>query len=197
MEVSVECIIRFHYHINCIGGYMAGQLGLKLGRWLYQKGSIDEDQIDVVRYAFEILCSELTSFITIVLYGLLTKQIFETALYLIFFHILRYFFHGYHAKTIPRCFALTITSYLLTMIVYSYITDLLLIIFVSISLLLQLEYCHKKCLVKPIIVSLTILFIIIAISIMFSIHNILLLFSVVDLIVSVSLIPERRKYREE
>lgn len=176
---------------------MAGQLGLRLGKWLYRKGKVDEDQIDVIRYAFEILCSELTSFMTIILFGLLTKQFLETLLYLIFFHTLRQCYHGYHAKTIVRCFTLTMVSYFSTMFIYSFVSDGMVVLFLTLSLLLQIEYCIRKHSVGSFVISIVLFMIVMIARFVFMYENAMLLFSLVDLMVSVSLIPERSTYEKQ
>lgn len=60
---------------------MAGQLGTKLGTRLYMLGMIEQNQIDVIRYAFEIICSEITENIIIFGYGILSNQIIDTLMY--------------------------------------------------------------------------------------------------------------------
>lgn len=176
---------------------MAAQIGLKLGEWLFDKGHIKEDQIDIVRYAFEILCSELTDFIVIILYGIFTNQMIQTILYLIFFHVLRQCFKGYHAKTILRCMFLTMSSYLVSLLIYTHVNNIGILLCLIISSLLQIEYCIKKKEVKPILVSVVFWVIIFILATSNMNVDVLQLLAVVELIVSISLIPERRAYHEE
>lgn len=176
---------------------MAAQIGLKLGEWLFTKGHIKEDQIDIVRYAFEILCSELTDFLVIFLYGIITRQMYETIMYLIFFHVLRQCFKGYHAKTILRCMLLTMSSYLISLVVYAHMNDISIILCLIVSSMLQIDYCIMKKEVKPILVSVSFWVVIFMLYASNIYAEALQLLAVVELIVSISLIPERRNYREE
>lgn len=193
----VECTLYFIYHINGKGEHMVSRLGLKVGKWLYDHGHIDEIQIEVVRYAVEIVCSEFTEFLFIVIYGICTEQLTETILYILLFQVLRKNFKGFHATTIFKCFILTLGSYLIIM--YSYIhMNLPLIVFsLIVSSALQVEYCIRNKEVKSILVSA--LFWVIAFAIYVFVHDYstLQMLAIIELIVSISLIPERRNYSYE
>lgn len=175
---------------------MAAQLGLKLGKWLYRKGQISEDQIDLIRYVFEIICSEVTEIIIILIYGICFHKVIETLLYLAFFHILRKFFQGYHAKTILRCLTLTVGSYLVTLITFIYVDPFMITFSLIVSSILQIEYCIKKGELIPILVS--ILLWVLSVVLYFMNQDILPLaiLAIVELIVSISLIPERSTYEK-
>lgn len=171
---------------------MAAQLGKLLGTWLWKRKAIEKSQIDEIRYAFEILCSEFLEVIVIIGYGFITNQLIMTFLYLIIFHILRDCFQGYHANTIWKCFLFTIGAYLVSMYSYHYVTIYLLITFLIVSVLLQVSYCIVHNVMKPMIISMS--FIIIAIMIApFGFTNIIQLLAVVNLIVSISSLSERRE----
>lgn len=176
---------------------MAARLGLKLGEWLYSKGQISERQIDVVRYAVEIICSEFLEVLIIVFYGLSNHKVVETIVYLIFFHTLRNLFQGYHAKTIFRCLILTVGSYLITLFTFTFVTPYMIVISFVISSLIQVEYCKKKDEVMPILVS--VIFWVITVVLYTKHYNVssLTILSIVELIVSIALIPERRNYCEK
>lgn len=176
---------------------MAARLGIRLGKWLYQKGQIEESQIDVIRYAFEIMCSEFTEILVIVIFGITTNQVLETVLYLIFFQILRQFFQGCHAKTIFRCFVLTTGSYLVSLIIYTYVDLFFIVLSIIIGSILQLEYCYKKKEVSPILVKSLLWVASIIAYIIIPYVKALQILAVVELVVSISLIPERRNYNEK
>lgn len=174
---------------------MAARLGMKLGKWLWKNDFIEENQIDEIRYAFEIICSEFLEILVMVFYGIFTYQIVSTALYLILFRILRDIFQGYHANTIWKCFTLTISAYLICMYSYMRITELMILVSLISSYLLQLSYCKVQKDMKPMFIS--ILFMGIgAIIYTLGFPNFLHMLAVVDLLVSISLLPERRIYEE-
>lgn len=174
---------------------MTEQLGTDLGKWLWKKEVIEEGQIDEVRFAFEIVCSEFLEILTILGYGIVTNQIIITFLYLILFHILRSAFQGYHAKTIWKCFLLTVSAYFGCMIVYKHMTEIAILLFLIVSMLLQLSYCklHKD--IKALILSISLMCIGTFIYILYD-PIFLKLIAVVELLVSVSILPERRVYEK-
>lgn len=165
---------------------MAEQLGTKLGKWLYEQGKIDKSQIDLIRYSFEILCSEITKNIVIFGYGILSNQLYYTLMYLIFFHTLRHYFQGYHAKTISRCLTLTIGAYLTAMFFFMYVTYTGGIMFLLISFGLQTAYCIRKHQFMPIIVSALLKLAILLLAIIINNFSFLQLLIITELIVSVS-----------
>lgn len=170
---------------------MAAYLGKLLGTWLWKRDVVEKNQIDEIRYAFEIICSEFLEFLVMIMYGFITNRLFITFLYLIIFHTLREQFQGYHAKTIWRCFLLTTAAYLISMYSFEYIRIYLIIVFLIISILLQVRYCILHKVTKPIIV-LVLLIMIGYVLNLFGYSNFIQLLSVVNLIVSISLL-ERRK----
>lgn len=172
---------------------MIESIGTNLGIWLYHKGKIKENQIDMIRYAFEIMCSEFTEIIVILIYSMITKQVFQTIIYLVFFQILRQYFQGYHAKTILRCLLLTIGTYLIAMSVYHSIPFGLFCILLLVSAVMQIEYAVRTKQLKPIIISFMLHCITFFATALLRNFQFLQLLVVVDLIVSISLIPERRE----
>lgn len=176
---------------------MISRLGLKLGEWLSYNGYIGENQVEVVRYAFEIVCSEFTEILFIIIYGIYSSQVVETILYLLFFQFLRHVFQGYHAKTIFRCFILTIGTYLLSMLLYAHMDLLSILISLMLSSIFQLEYCIRKREVKPILVSVMFWVFAFTIGLIEPYFSVLQMLAIVEFIVSISLFPERRNYSYE
>lgn len=174
---------------------MPARLGMKLGKWLWNKRVIEESQIDEIRYAIEIICSEFLEISVILGYGVITHQISFTFLYLILFHILRDSFQGYHASTIWKCFTLTICAYIICMYSYTKLSEIMILIFLISSYLLKLCYCkiHKDR--KPIQVS-SILISIGIVLYALGYPNYLHMLTVVELLVSISFLPERRVYEK-
>lgn len=167
---------------------MAEQLGTKLGKWLYAQGKIDINQIDLIRYSFEILCSEITENIVIFGYGILSNQLYYTLMYLIFFHTLRHYFQGYHAKTISRCLTLTIGAYSTAMFLYTYVTYAGGVMFLLISFGLQTTYCIRNHQFMPIMVSALLKLVILLLAVIMNDDSFLQLLIITELIVSVSIL---------
>lgn len=172
---------------------MAEILGTKLGEWFFKNHVIQKSQIDDIRFGFESLCSEILEFLVILSYGMFTHRYIETIVYIILFRTLRKFMDGYHAKTIWRCFVLTVGSYLLTMTIYPFVNVYVGMVLFSISIVIQAIYQNDS-FDKKLLWVFTLLHIaglILYINII-SYSQILLL---VSSIVSVSWLPERREKR--
>lgn len=172
---------------------MTARLGIKLGKWLWKKGMIQEDQIDAIRYSIEIICSEFLEFSIIGLYGLVTHQFLETVLYILFFQISRTVFDGYHAQTIVSCLLLTIGSYLFIMITYRYYPLIILILSLIISVWLQIQYCINKRQLDSFGISIA-MHLITGVFFLLDMSYIINLLIVTELLVMLATIPERRTY---
>lgn len=174
---------------------MVAHIGTSLGKWLWNKNMIKENQIDEIRFGFEILCSEFLEILVMAGYGIFTHKIVSTIVYLFLFRILRDVFQGYHADTIWKCFTLTICAYLICMYSYTKLSEIAILVFLISSYLLQLSYCkiHKDR--KPLLIS-SVLISIGVVLYALEYPNYLQMLSVVELLVSISLLPERRAYEE-
>lgn len=171
---------------------MIEQFGTKLGEWLYTEGMLEKNQIDLIRYSVEIICSEITENIMIFGYGIFTNQFLFTLMYLIFFHTLRHYFQGYHAKTIGRCLILTLGAYFTAMFLYTHITYEWGVLFLIISLLLQVDYCIKQHQFIPMMISILLKIAVLMMGVSLNDFSCLQLLAVTELIVSVSALSERR-----
>lgn len=100
---------------------MIVRIGIALGKLLYHHYVIQEDQIDDIRYALEIIMSEFLEIAVIIGQCIISKTYVETFAFLLCFQSLRSEYEGYHAKTILRCFVITITVYLSILSFHSYI----------------------------------------------------------------------------
>ena len=125
---------------------MAEKIGTILGKWLYNKGKVEERQIDHIRYGFEILCSELLQIFIMIMYGVYTGRVYSTLLYVILCLLMRNAYQGYHAKTIWRCFCITIAVYYLAIRLYPEIRiNLFFIAILSVvPTAIQINYCFLK-----------------------------------------------------
>lgn len=171
---------------------MSEHLGTKLGEWLCTQGMIEKNQIDLIRYSFEIMCSELAENIIIFGYRLLSKKLIFTLMYLIFFHTLRHYFQGYHAKTIIRCFALTIGAYLTALCLFTSVTYGWGVLFLIISSSLQIMYCVKKQHLMPMLISIVLKVTVLTLGAILHDFSFFQLLIIVELIVSVSALFGRR-----
>lgn len=165
---------------------MSEHLGTKLGEWLCTQGMIEKNQIDLIRYSFEIMCSEIAENIIIFGYGLLSKKLIFTLMYLIFFHTLRHYFQGYHAKTITRCFVLTIGAYLTALCLFTSVTYGWGVLFLIISLSLQIMYCVKRQQLMPMLISIVLKVTVLTLGGSLHDFSFFQLLIIVELIVSVS-----------
>lgn len=168
------------------GDGMSERLGTKLGEWLCTQGMIEKNQIDLIRYSFEIMCSEIAENIIIFGYGLLSKKLIFTLMYLIFFHTLRHYFQGYHAKTIIRCFALTVGAYLTALCLFTSVTYGWGVLFLIISLSLQIMYCVKRQQLMPMLISVLLKVTVLTLGGILHDFSFFQLLIIVELIVSVS-----------
>ena len=98
---------------------MIVRIGIALGKLLYHH-VIEVNQINDIRYALEIMMSEFLEIAVIIGYCIISKTYVETFAFLLCFQSLRSEYEGYHAKTILRCFIITITVYLGILSFHSY-----------------------------------------------------------------------------
>lgn len=82
---------------------MIENIGIKLGKYFFNKGYINEEDTDAVRYYVEVFFNEYLQLVITIFIGYLINQLIETILYLIFFISIRKYSGGYNAKTILRC----------------------------------------------------------------------------------------------
>lgn len=79
--------------------------------FLYQKGMIEKDDMDIYQYGFEIFIDSFLEIIMLLLLGILWRKLPETVAFVGTFAILRRYTGGYHASTKTRCVLLTIAIY--------------------------------------------------------------------------------------
>ena len=79
---------------------------------LKNRGIINDENIDVYTYGFELLFSFLFSTSVIILIGTIMSKMLETLVFLGIFVILRSYTGGYHAKTYAKCTVVTFSTYI-------------------------------------------------------------------------------------
>lgn len=69
-------------------GNMIARIGTSLGNWLYRQHVIQKSQIDLIRYALEIICSEFLELLIMIVYSFITRQIGQTITFIVIFQLL-------------------------------------------------------------------------------------------------------------
>lgn len=85
----------------------------KLAMLFYKWEILDnEEDINPLRFSFELMITEMITYITMLVIGIIMNRFFETVIYGIVFGILRKRIQDYHAKTFKMCYLLTILNYI-------------------------------------------------------------------------------------
>lgn len=164
---------------------MVEKAGTQFGNWLYKNRAIQENQIDMIRYAIEIISSEFLEMIIIILYSTLSHKVIETVSFLGYFMLLRNLYDGYHAKTIGQCLILTVSVYLFVINVYPFLTLYLCVLLVLPVFIMQFVIYKINQKVIPFMIS--ILLIVLALFLMFiGINNYLQILSLTEILVILS-----------
>lgn len=79
----------------------------KICKILLDNKQIEEDELELYKYGFFLLLSNIFFTILIIVLGLLFGNIFETLIFYISFCTIRHFAGGYHANTEIRCDIIT------------------------------------------------------------------------------------------
>lgn len=74
---------------------------------LLSHGIIQETQVRIYEYGFELLFSTIITVFFVILLGILCGELSRTTIFLLFFIPIRIAAGGYHAKTYVGCFILT------------------------------------------------------------------------------------------
>jgi accessory gene regulator B len=100
---------------------MLNKLAAKISSKMLQRGVISGDMFDIYVYGFELVLSFLFSVAVMLFVGIVTNRILHTVLFLLVFITLRSFTGGYHANTYGVCFAVTISVFIVTILLAEYI----------------------------------------------------------------------------
>ncbi len=98
---------------------MLQRLSISLVQFFLTEAIITEEDQDVYRYSVEILLSSLVVYGSILLLALCGHVLAETIAYYSGFLLLRHSAGGYHARSHGHCILLTLSTYLLAMILLS------------------------------------------------------------------------------
>ena len=173
---------------------MIARIGISLGKWLHIHHAIHESQIDSIRYAFEIICSEFFELMIMIVYSLVTNQIVETILFIGTFQLLRRTYEGYHAKTITKCLMITVSVFLVILSTYASLQVNLCCFTLAIILLVQLMLGIKDRWKNPFYISFTLMCLSVLILIL-GYKGFLQILTLVEVVVLISYLPVRRQKR--
>lgn len=94
-----------------------------IAHFLYNKKIIDEEEVPVCQYGFEIIVSTVIGFLLVLLSGIILGAIAEAALFYCMFVVIRWFTGGYHADTHFKCKATLLICCLSVLIASKYLTN--------------------------------------------------------------------------
>ena len=100
---------------------MLNKLATKVSSKMLQRGIISEEMLDIYVYGFELVFSFLFSVAVMLFIGIVSHRILHTLIFLLVFVTLRSFTGGYHANTYSVCFIVTISSFVVTLLLSEYI----------------------------------------------------------------------------
>lgn len=96
-------------------------MATKISSKMLHLGIFSEEMYDIYVYGFELVLSFLFSIAVMFSIGIVTNRILHTILFLLVFITLRSFTGGYHANTYGVCFVVTISVFLITLLLAEYI----------------------------------------------------------------------------
>lgn len=80
---------------------------------LIENGIASEDREEEYLYGVEVMLEKVISYGSLLLLGIFLEQFIPTVLYISFFIVLRERTGGYHVASYARCYAITITIYII------------------------------------------------------------------------------------
>lgn len=116
---------------------MVLKLSRKIAVHLYNKGYIEEDEIEIFKYGYSIIIDGIVDFSILLIAGLLAHRFIEECIFAIVFSSLRQFTGGYHANTRCKCITMSVSICLLCIFAPSYIPEKAAYLFIYISSVLS------------------------------------------------------------
>ncbi|NMB30547.1 MAG: accessory gene regulator B family protein [Clostridiales bacterium] len=83
---------------------------------LHKNSIVNDENIDVVRYGIEIVLLKILFFLTILFIGIITNNVVNILIFMLFYKPLRTYAGGYHAKTRIGCYIVSVLMLLLMLI---------------------------------------------------------------------------------
>lgn len=81
-------------------------------KYFIKYNKIEASESDLYRYGLELIISNVSALLSVLIVGIITGYILETLTFICVFFFTRKYGGGYHAKTMLRCMALTIGVHL-------------------------------------------------------------------------------------
>lgn len=99
---------------------MTHKLAYNISLFLCSKESIEEEDIDIYTYGFEVLIDSVLETILLLIVGLVLNLLLETVVFICAFGIIRKFTGGYHASSKAVCIIMTTLACVINVVI-SYI----------------------------------------------------------------------------
>lgn len=122
---------------------MITYLSKSIAHFFTQKKIIPEEEIDSYIYGFEIMLINSINWGIILLIMAISGDVFETLLYMISVILLRHHTGGYHASTCYKCSAISISLYLLVLLVLHILSSIFILMVSSILTIISLITIFK------------------------------------------------------
>lgn len=103
---------------------MFQRIAKRICSYLSNKGILNEENKDIYTYALEVIILNTSIFVVLFIISVMMKQMESMLCFILFFVPLRSYGGGYHAKKSITCFVLSITSYVLVLLIinnYAYL----------------------------------------------------------------------------
>ena len=82
---------------------MLSKLSKRVTHFYFSKEKIEDSEIEIYEYCFEILFASIINFLVVIIIGFACQKYIETILFIVCFLTLRQLAGGYHADTHFRC----------------------------------------------------------------------------------------------
>lgn len=131
----------------------------------------NEENIDIYVYGLELFISSMFCTLLLLLTGVMTNSLIESFIFILSFSVLRIFTGGFHSNSYLICTSITVSMYLLIVLIYrilfKYITQTYVYIPVFVFTLIIIvlfspmvnsnksldKYQYKKCKIKSVVVA--------------------------------------------
>lgn len=99
-------------------------LSIRIADFLCRKGIIKAEDKELYIYGYQLLISSFIGILLTLILGIAFGKLFETSLYLVIFISTRQRCGGYHAKHFLTCILSFLSSYLMVMLLESYLLQM-------------------------------------------------------------------------
>lgn len=88
---------------------MVLKLSEKIAVYLFKKGRIAEEEIEIFRYGYSIILDGIIDFAVLIIAGILLHRLMEVCIFAVVFSMLRQFTGGYHAEKRISCIIMSLS----------------------------------------------------------------------------------------